>query len=396
MSPATDKLPMLSTSGGVEVVHTHNGRSNISTFTTKHKKPLFIILSSLLLVAVVAAAVATTVARRNGEEKEGGNVASFTASHAVLRSSCSSTLYPELCFSTIAANPSLAAGISTQKDVIEAALNLTTLAVEHAYFNIKRIEKKRKGLTAREKVALHDCLENIDETLDELRTSYDDLKAYPSSKKNISEQADDLKTLLSATITNQESCLDGFSHDKADKKVRTVLEKSFDHVEKMCSNALAMICNMTNTDIALEREKLAGGRKLVEERPEDLLDEDGFPKWLSAGDRRLLQASTVRPDVVVAADGSGDHKTVSAAVAAAPDRSNKRFVIHIKAGVYRESVDIPKKKTNIMFIGDGRRTTIITASKNVVDGSTTFNSATVGEYFSSSSSIVSSLIFFIS
>ena len=100
---------------------------------------------------------------------------------------------------------------------------------------------------------------------------------------------------------------------------------------------------------------------------------------MSVADRRLLQSSSVTPDVVVAADGSGNYKTVSAAVAAAPKKSSKRYIIRIKAGVYRENVDVPKDKTNIMFLGDGRKTTIITASRNVVDGSTTFNSATVGE-----------------
>ena len=52
-------------------------------------------------------------------------------------------------------------------------------------------------------------------------------------------------------------------------------------------------------------------------------------------------------------------------------------MIRIKAGVYRENVDVPKSKTNIMFVGDNRKTTIITGSRNVQDGSTTFNSATV-------------------
>lgn len=146
------------------------------------------------------------------------------------------------------------------------------------------------------------------------------------------------------------------------------------HVEKMCSNALAMIKNMTDTDIA--NEIALKGRNLRE-------DEEGgineWPEWLSAGDRRLLQSTTVTPDVVVAADGSGNYRTVSAAVAAAPEGSSKRYVIRIKAGVYRENVDVPKKKINLMFLGDGRTTTIITASRNVVDGSTTFNSATVGK-----------------
>jgi pectinesterase len=49
--------------------------------------------------------------------------------------------------------------------------------------------------------------------------------------------------------------------------------------------------------------------------------------------------------------------------------------------VYKENVDVPKKVTNIMFLGDGRTNTIITGSRNVVDGSTTFHSATVGKFF---------------
>ncbi|KAF3527732.1 hypothetical protein DY000_02043111 [Brassica cretica] len=95
-------------------------------------------------------------------------------------------------------------------------------------------------------------------------------------------------------------------------------------------------------------------------------------------DRRLLQGSSVRADATVAANGSGKFKTIAAAVAAAPDNSKRRYVIHIKAGVYRENVEVSKKKKNIMFMGDGRTRTIITGNRNVVDGSTTFHSATVG------------------
>jgi pectinesterase len=142
----------------------------------------------------------------------------------------------------------------------------------------------------------------------------------------------------------------------------------------MCSNALAMIKNMTDTDVA--NEFMTTNRKLMQEKEGN---ESEWPEWMSVADRRLLQSSSVAPDVVVAADGSGNYKTVSAAVAAAPKKSSKRYIIRIKAGVYRENVDVPKDKTNIMFMGDGRKTTIITASRNVVDGSTTFNSATVGE-----------------
>ncbi|XP_077230035.1 pectinesterase-like [Tasmannia lanceolata] len=316
---------------------------------------LLLLLSSFLVVVA-------SHKNASGEAEEAIN----SASQAIIRSSCSNTRFPDLCYSSIAAAlPGVANNLATMKDVILASLNLTTVAVEHFFFKVKKLIVSSPTLTVREKTALHDCLENIDETLDELHKTSDDLKIYPLKKKKM--LADDLKILMSAAMTNQESCLDGFSHEKADKKVRRVVEKSLLHVFHMCSNALAMICNMTNTDIASS----STSTRWLEE------NENGFPSWLSAGDRRLLQASTVTPDVVVAADGSGNYKTVSAAVAAAPESSSKRYVIRIKAGVYRENVEVPKKKTNIMFLGDGRKTTIITGSRNVVDGSTTFNSATV-------------------
>ena len=85
----------------------------------------------------------------------------------------------------------------------------------------------------------------------------------------------------------------------------------------------------------------------------------------------------MRADATVAANGSGKFKTIAAAVVAAPDNSKRRYVIHIKAGVYRENVEVSKKKKNIMFMGDGRTRTITTGNRNVVDGSTTFHSATV-------------------
>lgn len=57
----------------------------------------------------------------------------------------------------------------------------------------------------------------------------------------------------------------------------------------------------------------------------------------------------------------------------------RRFVIYIKGGAYVENVEVERKKTNLMFIGDGIGKTIVKASRNVVDGWTTFRSATVGQ-----------------
>ncbi|XP_059645681.1 pectinesterase [Cornus florida] len=342
------------------------------SISKRHKKLFLALFASVLLVAAVIGIVVGVKSNKENSD----SIADLKASpaHAIVKSSCSSTRYPELCFSAIATAPvGTTKKVSSLKDVILVSLNLTITVVEHNFFRIEKIISM-KNLTKREKTALHDCLETISETLDELHEAIVDLIEYPK-KKSLSSAADDLKTLLSSAMTNQETCLDGFSHDDADKHVREALEDGEVLVEKMCSNSLAMIKNLTDTDMAIEMSKM--GRKMTDITADNDVEDSKWPKWLSAVDRRLLQSSTVTPNVVVAADGSGDYKTVAAAVAAAPSGSKTRYIIRIKAGVYRENVDVPKGKTNIMFLGDGRTSTIITASRNVVDGSTTFNSATV-------------------
>ncbi|KAE8719962.1 hypothetical protein F3Y22_tig00109923pilonHSYRG00024 [Hibiscus syriacus] len=55
------------------------------------------------------------------------------------------------------------------------------------------------------------------------------------------------------------------------------------------------------------------------------------------------------------------HKALIGVVAKAPELNGIRYVIIIKASVYTENVKVPKK-TNIMFVGDGRTRTIITGN----------------------------------
>ncbi|KAI3789881.1 hypothetical protein L2E82_02686 [Cichorium intybus] len=277
-----------------------------------------------------------------------------------VKSSCSVTLHPDLCYSTLSG---ISEKVNTPKDLIGLAVNKTKEIVQRNYFTIKKLTF-RTNLTEREKIALHDCLEMVADTLQELNQVTVFLDTYPT-KKGIRRHVDDIMTLMSTTLTNQETCIDGFSHDKHDRQLRQSLLDGEIHAGKLCSNSLAMIKNMTDTDMA--NQVKIDGRKLKEE----------WPEWLTAGDRRLLQSGTVTPNVVVAADGSGDFTTVSAAVAAAPNRSTSRYVIRIAAGVYRENVDIPSNKLNLMFVGDGRTSTIITANRSVAGGTTTFNSATV-------------------
>lgn len=64
-------------------------------------------------------------------------------------------------------------------------------------------------------------------------------------------------------------------------------------------------------------------------------------------------------DAVVAADGSGDYKTVQDAINAAPVRRITPWLIFVKNGKYEELVTIPQNKPFIHLIGQDKEKTII-------------------------------------
>jgi pectinesterase len=47
-----------------------------------------------------------------------------------------------------------------------------------------------------------------------------------------------------------------------------------------------------------------------------------------------------KPDITVAADGSGDFKTIQAAVASIPETNRDRIVVFIKDGLYNEKIRV--------------------------------------------------------
>lgn len=73
-----------------------------------------------------------------------------------------------------------------------------------------------------------------------------------------------------------------------------------------------------------------------------------------------LELAKSTPHMVVAQDGSGDYKTVQAAIDAVPNFRKSRTVIHVKPGVYHEKIIIPKSKVLLSIIGEDAMTTVIT------------------------------------
>ncbi len=91
----------------------------------------------------------------------------------------------------------------------------------------------------------------------------------------------------------------------------------------------------------------------------------------------LFGAQAVLADINVAADGSGDVRTVQAAVDKVPDGNRSRILIRIKPGTYNEQVRVPVSKPYISFLGtDAAKTAIVFSLSNKQAGSTSASYAT--------------------
>ena len=106
----------------------------------------------------------------------------------------------------------------------------------------------------------------------------------------------------------------------------------------------------------------------------------------SIGTTTATPTTTAAKTLTVAADGSGQYKTVQAAVDAVPANNPSRVVISVKAGTYREVVKVPANKPHVTIQGAGasRKDTVIVygnaAGMTKPDGSGTYGtpgSATV-------------------
>jgi pectinesterase len=94
--------------------------------------------------------------------------------------------------------------------------------------------------------------------------------------------------------------------------------------------------------------------------------------------RPMLRPGLPPMQVVVAADGSGDFKTIQMAIDHAPFvPEGQRLNIEITPGTYHERLVVPQDRPRTTFIGKDAATTIITAAMSAREAGGTFLSSTV-------------------
>lgn len=313
--------------------------------------------STVLVVAVVAAVCVVSFKGNSSSDKGDGNLSTSVKS---VKAFCQPTDYKETCEAEL----TKAAGNGTSPtELAKAIFSITSDKIhkaisESATLNELKNDQRTKG-------ALDNCRELLEYAIDDLKSTFDKLGGFEMT--NFKKAVDDLKTWLSAALTYQDTCLDGFMNattTEASAKMQNALNAS----QELTEDILAVVDQFSDT-----LGGLSIGRRL-------LGDDGGVPDWMpdSSRQRLLLEAGAdLKPNVTVAADGSGDFKTIKEALAKVPPKNAAMFVVHIKAGTYKEYVSVARPQTNVAFIGDGADKTIITGNKNFKMNLTTKDTATM-------------------
>lgn len=337
-----------------------------------------VLVSSVSLILVVGVAIGVVVVVNNTKDNSNPEVAAHQKSVNVM---CQDTEDPKLCQDTLGNVQSSSA--SDPKAYIAAAIEASTKSVIQALNMSDRLSVDHGNNNPGVKMALDDCKDLLQFALDSLESSANLVR--DNNIQAVHDQSPDFRNWLSAVISYQQSCMDGFDDGKdGEAQVKEQLQQqSLDQMGKLTGITLDIVTDLSNIleNFGLKLDLKPAARRLMEAEE---VDGEGFPTWFSAADRKLLGKlpkggggnNNVKPNVVVARDGSGQFRTIADAIASYPKGFNGRYIIYVKAGIYAEYITIPKKSANILMYGDGPTRTIVTGHKNFVDGVKTMQTAT--------------------
>ncbi|XP_073156507.1 putative pectinesterase/pectinesterase inhibitor 22 isoform X1 [Henckelia pumila] len=256
-------------------------------------------------------------------------------------------------------------GRSNPTSVLKAAIENTLNEAISAIDMITRFNTL--SISYREQIAIEDCKELLDFSVSELAWSLSEMNKIRAGLRNPHDSEGNLKAWLSAALSNQDTCLEGF--EGTDHRLERYIRGSLAQVTQLIGNVLTLYVQMHTLPFKPPRNNSTYTQS----------EDAKFPSWMTDGDKELLVSSPngMHVDSIVSLDGTGRYRSITEAIFEAPSYSSRRYVIYVKKGVYNENIDMKKKKTNIMLVGDGIGETVITGNRNFMQGWTTFRTATV-------------------
>nr|GEX05189.1 probable pectinesterase/pectinesterase inhibitor 51 [Tanacetum cinerariifolium] len=273
---------------------------------------------------------------------------------------CKATRNQTLCESSF----SKSSNLTTPTKIIQTALSTSLNNIHTAQAKVQEILNTSKNNPNRT-TAAKNCMEHLRNSEYRIKST---LEVLPRGKIK------DARAWTSAGFAYQYDCWSGLNNVNDTKIVVDTMSFIMTFLISYTSNALSMI---RAYDVFGDNTAMWGPPKT---------ERDGFwEKGVGGGEgggKRLGVPVGLKVDVTVCKGAGGGCKygKVQEAVNAAPDwGGGRRFVILVKAGVYKETVRVGLEKQNVVILGEGMGRTVITGDLSVgQSGISTYNTATVG------------------
>ncbi|XWS61927.1 hypothetical protein CRYUN_Cryun07bG0166700 [Craigia yunnanensis] len=153
--------------------------------------------------------------------------------------SCKATRYPALCIECLSGYAS--AIRQNEQHLVQTALSVSqSRAQSAAAFVVKMIQVR--GIKPRERQAVKDCIENMGDSVDRLSQSVKELGHMGRAVgQDFIWHMSNVQTWVSAALTDQNTCLDGFAGSIMDGNIKVAIRRRVVNVAQVTSNALALV-----------------------------------------------------------------------------------------------------------------------------------------------------------
>ncbi|GMJ00382.1 hypothetical protein like AT1G62770 [Hibiscus trionum] len=153
--------------------------------------------------------------------------------------SCKATRYPALCVQCLSGYAK--AIRKNDQHLAQTALSVSLSRAKSAAAYVAKMTQVR-GIKTRERQAVKDCIENMGDSVDRLSQSVKELGHMGRAVgQDFMFHMSNVQTWVSAALTDENSCLDGFAGRVMDGSIKVAVRRRVVHVAQVTSNALALV-----------------------------------------------------------------------------------------------------------------------------------------------------------
>ncbi|KAL3499514.1 hypothetical protein ACH5RR_038607 [Cinchona calisaya] len=167
-----------------------------------------------------------------------------------IEAACKTTRYYTLCIQSLSSYSHTIQ--QSDQQLARAALAVTLNKAQSTANFVAKLSKSSSGgiyIKPRESQALKDCIDNMVDSVDQLNQSMEEMGRLGNrvSGQNFIWHMSNVQTWVSAALTDENTCLDGFSGPDLSGNLKGVIRRRIVYVAQVTSNALALVNRFADT-----------------------------------------------------------------------------------------------------------------------------------------------------